>query len=260
LTKAPEDSAPLGGPKIESQKERDSLVERDFMGKVRRLDESPEEAALKRVSLDADAKKGVDAILQARSAIVDGMVRENLELIINLRNAKESGDKGELVRLLGEVKEKLQPLAARGTLLQELKDAMPSVEYARVETMTKEYRQAIVDELREEAGPDGAKGGRVRDGALAGRESLLELGQQIRASYERQFVSRFARFEQVLAKLDLRPEQERSIRAMAREQFEKTKGRATPQEKRDLAVRILAVLEKDQQAKFLKATSEEMPD
>jgi hypothetical protein len=184
---------------------------------------------------------------------MDTMVRENLGLIVNVKNASESGDKAELVRLLGQVREKLAPLTARGTMLEELRGVLTSADYASVEGLVKEYRSAVMEDLR-------AEGGRARPAQLAVREGLVELGQEIKRSYERQFSARAAEFEKVLSKLDLRPEQEQTIRTMVHDHFQETMGRATPQQNRVLFVRILGTLNREQQVKLLQEYSGALPE
>jgi hypothetical protein len=240
--------APLAGPSVPAEQRATSLVHRDFEGKLQRLETSPEEAALERLSLDEATSERVDKILAERAAILDKVVSGNLELLVEINNAAQSGDKAALLRLAGDVYRQLQPLRDRGTLLAELGRALPADQHRRLQDMVLEYRRALRDDVTAEAA---AKGETLKPRQSAGRQALAELGQEIKRSYERQISAGLAELETLLQKLELSPEQDGKVRTLITQHFERTKGKPTPAQKRELFFNLMAVLDGRQKRTLL---------
>jgi hypothetical protein len=244
-----EAGAPLAGPKVAEKPAPPTLVERDFEGRLKRLEIPAPEAALRMLGLDEAARARAEAVLAERAAILDAFVRENLDLIVQLASAGESGDKLGALRLLYEGLEKLKALRDRGPLAMELAGAIPSEQAAEYWRLVKEYQAALKAELAAEAR---ARGEDARPLALQIRANLVELGEQIKRSVERQVVARAAEFERLLQRLELSPEQEARIRGLVAEFFEKTRGKGTEAQKRNLFLAITSGLTESQRARVIR--------
>jgi hypothetical protein len=241
---------PLRGPEVAERSARGSLVERDFSGKLKRLEMPPEEAALGLLRLDEATKAKTDAILAARAEILDRIVTENIDLVVRFAGARQAGDRAEQLKLLEEFSKKLEPLSARGKLIDELKGVLPRDKASRLDTLVNDYRRAAADDDVAEARTRGEQLSRLQANL---RENLASLGSDVKRSYERTVAAKAADFEQVLAQLSLRPEQESKIRGMVRDFVQETKGKPTPEQRRGLFMRIMALLDPDQQQTLVNA-------
>jgi hypothetical protein len=241
----------LRGPKIGDRATEPSLVKFDYNGRLRTLDDAPEEEAFHLLKLDDESKAKVEQILASRAKMLDRVVAENVELLVKLHNAKQSGDKAEMVAVLGEFRPKLQGQMARGPLKKEIADALPTDASEQFTRLVDAYAHALIeDDLKDE--PSGTQSSPKARARVAMRELLQGLGRDIRKSYERQLGAAAADFNKLLADLDLRPDQEQKVRVMAQEFGSKTKYNATPQQKRDFLLQILPVLDQEQREKLLK--------
>lgn len=239
----------LRGPAVAPAATAPTLVERDFQGKVRRLDLPPEEAALALLGLDADARAKADAILTEREAILDAAVIGNIELLLKINTAREAGDRAEVLRLLQEFNAALAPLRARGSLADELAAALPSAKAAALDTLVDEYNKALYDQSAAEAR---ARGEAVRPARIRLRESLLATGQEVKRSYDRQVAAGLGEIDRLVAILALRPEQESKVRNLVAEFGQMTRLNPTPEQRRDLFQRIMAELDPEQRRMLLR--------
>lgn len=255
----PSGESGLGGPKVEAAgvaagvAARGSLVERDFNGKVKRLEVPAEEAALRLVELTADERAKTEQVLAERAATMDAIVKDNLLLLGKVHTAVQAGDRAEIVGLLGEVREAMEPMRARGTLMEELQGALPNEKAKRVKLMAKEYREALYAEMKaaREAG-----GARLRPREFATQQILAELGGEVKRAYERTLGASRANFERVLAKLDLRPEQETKIRNMAVRHVEATQGKATRAQNTAFVLQVMRELDAGQRKRLMEVLEE----
>src|SRR5436853_2085458 len=102
--KAPSKPDPLGGPRVNGGERVGpaTLVQRDFSGKIKRLEVPPEEAALERLNLDQPTREKIQSVLAARAQVLDKIVVDNIDLVVRFANARQAGDKPEQIKLLGE--------------------------------------------------------------------------------------------------------------------------------------------------------------
>lgn len=242
--------APLGGPKVQPRQAPASLVERDMSGRLRRLEVPPEEAALDLLNLDAGTRAKADEIIAARNQILDQIVVDNLDLVVKFANARQAGDRAEQIALLQELSAKLQPLNARGTLSAELRSVLPREKARQLESLVSEYRRAAAEDWMAEAQARGERMSRLQANV---RENLATLGLQIRRAYERTIASKAEDFEALLAQLNLRPEQESKIRTYVADFIQATRGKPTPEQRQALFVRIMGVLDPDQQRALVRS-------
>jgi hypothetical protein len=241
---------PLRGPQVAKTPRPTSLVERDFSGRLKRLDVPPEEAALDILRLDAATKAKTDQILAARAQILDKIVQDNIDLVVRFANARQAGDKAGQLAALNEFSGKLQPLNVRGKLADELRNALPREKTARFDNLINDYRRALADEDMADAQARGENLTRLQVNL---RQNLQSLGVEIKRSYERTIAAKSAEFEQLISQLSLRPEQEAKVRSLVTDFVQRTQGKATPDQRRDLFFKIMAELDPDQQKALMNA-------
>ena len=157
----------LKGPTVATPAAKATLVEQDFKGRLKRLEIPPEEAALKLLSLDEATLKKTDKIIQERAAILDKAVIENLELVGQIHNAGQSGDKTEALQLFREFAKKLEPLKARGKLMEEIQAALPDEKQERYAALVREYHEAAGEDTVDQAA---SHGGKLSPREASGRE------------------------------------------------------------------------------------------
>lgn len=221
----------LAGPRVGGEAGRvtpDALVERDFDGKVRRLDMTPEEAALALMDLTPEEKASVEAILGTRAAAIDALVRANLQTIQDAANAGQSGDRAGQARavraLLGQAKE----LGEKGRLRDQLVRVLDPEKADQLRMMTDAYWKAVVDES--EKGEGAGKGSR---GRAMTKEFLLAMGQEIRRSYERSIASKGKELDAALATLNLSDEKATRVKNLFTDYGQKNLlNKATPEDRR----------------------------
>jgi len=212
-----------------------AIIERDFDGKVRRLDTSPEEAALEHIDLTTEERAKVDEVLADRAALIDRLVRENLRTILDAAAAGQSGDRQGQVRALRELLSKAGELGERGRLRDQIVRVIAPEKADMLRMITDAYWKAVVEES--EKADDERRGSRTRAGA---HEFLLAAGQEIRRSYERSIASKGAELDALLARLNLGEEKSTRVRNMFTDFGQKTLlNKATPEERRAF-IRALA--------------------
>jgi hypothetical protein len=242
--------SPLAGPKVvEAGAATPTLVQRGYDGGVTRLDVSPEEAALALLNLDDGAKESTQRVLGERAAILDKIVLDNLDLLIELHTAGEAGDKATVVRIGLDLMRKSEPLRARGLLRDELAKAMPAGRRDEFLRLVNEYWRAIGDEAK-------AKGKGRLGGVVEERGRLL--GEAVKQSFERQVDRKGEEdFERLLARLELRPEQETRVRHMAEDFVVGAKFRPTRAQEAAFLVRVMAVLDQGQRRRLAQYLGEQ---
>lgn len=235
----PATQSPLAGPSVDATKAKASLVERDYAGKVRRLEIPAEEAAIGLLGLSEMDRAKADEVIRERAAALDKVVIENVDLLLAMQTARASGDVIRQREVIQQFKSKLEGLRSRGKPVEEIAAALPEATRDEYQRLVKEYHRAVYDELAEEAK---SRGDRARPREIIARQMAQAIGAEIKRSYERQIGSRTQEFEQAIAKLDLSPEQEAEIRRMVTLWAQETKLNATPEQRREIVEKVLAKL------------------
>lgn len=252
---------PLAGPTLApAAPAKPTLVQRDFAGKLVRLDLPPAEAAANVLDLDPPTRAKVDAILLARAALLDRIVSENLQLLARLQGLRESPDKAKAREALQDLVEVSVPLRARGTLASELAGALPAEQAARLRSMTEEYVRAAIAERAAEksAGKNLSFRERARAQREAARdETLAMVGQEFRRAYERTIGQRTADFDAILKEFSVTPEQESKIRRIVQDNIVANGGTPTAAQRSNAFWDIYAVLDPTQREHLLKRVAEE---
>lgn len=260
----PADPAPLKGPSATTPDAKPSLVRRDFSGKIIRLDMQPAEAAVQLLNLGEPDRAKVDAILLDRSKILDQIVTDNLELLVKLQGARESGNAQLLAQLTRDLADKAAPLAKRGPLATELMGVLPKAQGDELKRLVQEYFKAIVDEdlakpaserePSDMSAPARDNGPDSRARAMR-NEVLAMTGVEIKRAYDRTIGSQARDFDQMIRDLNLTPEQESKVRQLVGESFQKTYGKATPQERSRVFWKVYEVLDPAQKQALIAKIS-----
>lgn len=243
-------ASPLAGPKVETPAKKATLVERDMQGVMRPLETAPEEAALALLTLSETEKAAVDRLLRARAEILDGVIRENLVLLLRVQGLSgEGAAKEDAQAALKELTRLLAPLRQRGPARNEISGVLMAENAKAFGGMLDEYWQAMIDDAvakERETNPKAAVAG------VAVRERLKAFGQEIRRSYDRQIAAGQARLEETIALLGLTPEQDGKIRNMVTDYFQKTAGNPTATQRREFFGRLMKELTPEQRVTIMK--------
>ncbi|MFO0859815.1 MAG: hypothetical protein U0570_04600 [Phycisphaerales bacterium] len=238
-----EDEPLLAGPRLADDSER-TLVRFEFNGNLRRLDRTPEEAALDALNLDAAIRERVDVILAVRRTQLDEAVRANLDLFVWLQAARSAGLKPEAGAKVEILIESLDRVADGHRLRDDLGAVLPEDERRDFQRLIDEYWRALtLDELQLALG----RKGKLTLAQARLRVVLGQAGNELRRAFERQCKAR----EGVLGKLEedlltLGPIDPK-ILTPVREVAERTKGKPSNRDCHDLTLRALPLLTPDQQ-------------
>jgi hypothetical protein len=240
------DATALQGPKVAAEKPPESLVQRDVAGKLVRLEERPEQAALKLLDLSPMEREGADAVLKAHAAAAAKLLSEHTDLFLKVQTARQGGASFEELAPLMREFEELVPELLRKPLVDRVSEALPEAKRARFHALVQEYGQAIV---KEEAG---AKGRVVPSGPFAARrlESnllLRDMGQALRA----RVTDQRERLAALVKAVEATPEQAEKIDALFRSQAQGPESRTA--ETRMRLMRQLAELLTPEQRVKLRA-------
>lgn len=258
---SPAAASPLAGPSVAAAAPaKPTLIQRNFAGKLVRLEVPPAEAAVQALELDPPTREKVDAILLARSAILDQIVADNLQLLAKLQGARELTDKTQARETVQELFEKSEPLRARGKLIDELSDVLTTEQSAQVRSMTEDYvRAAIAERVADKTGGKDLsfrEKGRVQREATR-EETVAMIGHEIRRAYDRTIGQRSTDFDKLLKDFNVTPEQESKIRKIVQDNFTATYGKPTPQQRTKAFWDVYAVLDQSQREQFVRRLGEE---
>lgn len=248
-----DDSAALAGPKVvERARDNASIVEREFDGKLKRVQQHPVLLALDALELNAEQRAKVDEVIISRNAQLDGLVRDNLRLIIEAALAKQAGDQPAAQAKFGELLKIARPFLDRGPLLAELRPAMDDEHYRQLKHAVDEYNAAAAQDT---ANAPNAKR-QNRFGAMIA-QGFEGFGLEVKASYERVFADRSKEFDELLRHLDLTPEQESKVRQKVGDLVQKTYGKPTKGQLFRVFLDIYGELTPEQRKKLSQRMGEE---
>ena len=162
----------LSGPSVEPTSAPDTLVRRGFDGEMERVRGMPEVEAIELLELNAADRAAVDAVLDARAATIDAIVRTHMTTVNNLVNARRAGDRESMREAMQTLRPALEPVLAEGPLVDQLAAAMPEASRTRYREVVAEYhhaaRAAARERRLEERGGDAMDAPRRRPGRGAG--------------------------------------------------------------------------------------------
>ena len=207
-----QDAPPLGGPTIDPSAKAPSLIERDYEGRLRRLDRRPEIAAVDLLDLTADQRAAADEVIADRAALTERVVFQNLLLLTEISAALESAPAGAGFEALepelrGRAESRLSELWIGTPLADQIERALPESERIEYRRIVNVWFVAAMAEERD----------RFRELDATPFELVVRriVGAEIESAYERGQAGRDDEFEQFLAKLKLDAETEGRVRRAA---------------------------------------------
>jgi hypothetical protein len=219
---------PLAGPKLASDQIRpQSLIDRDFDGKIKRLEISPEEAAIALLDLTPSERASADEAIAARAADMDALVTAHLLDIVRLGGAFQSPRPGERAAAIREAYQLSGPILAKGRLIDRISLALPESQRTRYIALVDEYKKSLGDELIQQARH--GKGDDVEFAAEVAKEpkniishrmrariklELESFSKEIQRSAERIIAEKQDQGNDFLSKLQLTMEQQSKIQGI----------------------------------------------
>ncbi|MCX5689343.1 MAG: hypothetical protein NTV94_06070 [Planctomycetota bacterium] len=244
----PAEASALGGPKVSQTSRAPTLVERDATGKVTRLTQRPEEAAIGLLGLTQEAKAPIEAFFIKRAAAVSRLLADNTPLFLKLQAARQGGaSRDELAPLMEEFE-----TVAADLLESPLSDSVRSLLPASArEPFTKfvdEYNAAVLaEELASRTGRvvEGPRAmGPVASTRLEANMLLREMGRSLGTLVN----ERRERTAALIKAVDATPEQAEKIEKIFRSQTQGAQAR-TPETRGMIMRQILDLLTPDQRIK-----------
>lgn len=166
----PDAPSVLGGPKVIDKTVKLTLVQRDSDGKLVRLEDRPEIAALPLLKLEGDAKKAADKVLNEHGAIVAKVINDQQGLFLQIQSARQSNDARAAAPLIRELRQKA-PQLWEPSLLDRLAKALPVEKAAALRSIVTEYVAALAHEGTPDGRgpkPAGSSGGGGAGGMMEG--------------------------------------------------------------------------------------------
>lgn len=244
---AGDDEPLLAGPRLDEEGAERTIVRFDFNGGLRRLDKSPEEAALNALNLDSVTRDAADDILSERFSALDEAVRDNLDLLVELNAARQAGNKPEAASLVQQLIERLESIRtsarSRGRLRDRLAILLPESDRREFHRMVDEYWRAVV---RDEIQLAQARREKLTLAQAYVRVRLNATGLELRRAFERQFKSREKQFDNLLVSLNLTPAQDAKVRKQVQDLLERTKGKPGSRDSYDFTIKLLPDLDPSQ--------------
>ncbi|MCC6229399.1 MAG: hypothetical protein IT432_09250 [Phycisphaerales bacterium] len=252
-TKQPEKQSaanPLGGPKIDAPPSAaSSLVSTDFNGTVRRLETTPEEAAVALLNLTGSAKERVDALFAKRGKAIEEFVTGNLDLLTKLDTAGKTNNKRDQLMLGLEAFQKLNAVWKDGTLFDQVKASLPDDKRAEFERLVTGYWNALVEEGKNIPNEEGKKRGRFE---IVAGERLQAFVGEIGRAFERGVKSGRLIAEFVLKDLNLTDAQKARVREIIDSEAAEAPLKEDDKRYEGLFLKILGILDEKQRTAVLK--------
>ncbi|MFZ4638652.1 MAG: hypothetical protein ACOYMC_14685, partial [Pirellulales bacterium] len=230
-------------------------------------------------TLSPEEQSATDGVLKDRAAMLDGIVREHLELLLRMQSARAGGNNDEIAKVNKEFREAMRPLAAKGGLVAEIAAVLEPRNAREFNRMVREYYRALLTQGRKDM-PEGdpmpegmMDGGMMRedaDGAAkqgagggssqrkdprraeAVKQMLEVFGQEVRRSYERLAAEGQSRLDEVVKRLGLDAEQEAKVRAIGLEFAQKSLLNPTPAQRAEVFRKVMAELTPEQRLRAVE--------
>lgn len=247
----PADGGALAGPTVleGSEKPRATLVSRGIDGKVKVPETTPEEAAADLIDLTKEQRKAVVAVIAQRSKKMEDFVMENLDLLTKFGQAEVTGDKRDQIKLLLEAAGKLEWVWQKGPFEKQVRAALPVAKQGEFDRILAEFWAAIVADRRAVVKEDGTKPNKIE--VILGAK-LESVGKEIERAAQRAFGSGELIYRKAMEGIELNPDQAEKIRLLWDDYWERTKGEGGEPQNVAMVFKILPLLTKEQQARFIK--------
>lgn len=249
----------LAGPRVEEAPQT-SIVELDATGRLIRPDAGPEVAAYRKLELTDEQRAPVEAVLARRAASFDTLVRDNIELLTQLQSARLAGDAETYRKTYMDLQRAFRPVLEAGPLRAQIAAALPAEHAPDYEATLRQYWRAVYDDAVKNENAPSPTGSSHQAGSavmtdVLRRESVINFGREIDASFQRLTAQLSDRLEAISKELELTGDEESRVTAMVNEYIVKTKLKPTSEERAEFFRRLFADLTPEQRKK-LAAMSE----
>ncbi|MBL8885336.1 MAG: hypothetical protein JNK16_01645 [Phycisphaerales bacterium] len=235
-----DDEPLLAGPRLADGPEDRTLVRFEFNGNLRRLDRTPEEAALDALNLPGEARDQADEILQIRRTALDEFVRSDLDILLAVQSARQAGNKPQAPVLVEAVATRVEGINGPIPLRQAVARTLPESERREFHRMIDEYWRALV---LDEAQQAQARKEKMTLAQARTRVWLNATGTEVRRAFERQYKPRENVLTELAQRLSLSADQEAKVGVPIRELADRTKSKPNAREVYDLTHRVLPQLD-----------------
>ena len=230
---------PLGGPKVEQEAPKYSLVKTGFNGKLERITQPVEEATLAVLPLNAEEKAKVDAILVKRAAEIDKGIRESVPVLLRIQGVREEGLTTDRQAAIRELDKKLPMLRDRDAYRAEVRLALTPENAQRFELVMNEYMRAATMQASADAKAEGRKGNPF---LMSVGESLRNVGLEVQQSYDRIVKEGTDKVERLIEIVQPTPEQEGAIRNLVTDFGQKSQMNPTPAQRGEFFKKLMGML------------------
>lgn len=250
----------LSGPRLNDTAQDRTLVRFEFNGNLRRLDRTPEEAALNALNLPSKTRDEVDEIVRADQTALDEYVRTDLDVLVLLQSARQAGNKPEAAALVAQLSDRTGAPAGPIRLRDRLARVLPEAERREFQRMIDEYWRAVVlDEMQQ---------AQIRKEKMSLQQARVRItlnseANKIRRAFERRCSPREEILEQLIEALNLTAEQNEKVRKPIESVADRTKSKPNARDLYDLSVRVVPILDASQRltwSRFLLGVSPIEPD
>lgn len=241
---------PLRGPTIAVQEQTtSSIVSTDFNGTVRRLETTPEEAAVALLNLTGEAKERVSTILTRRGKAIEDFVLNNIDLLTKLDTAGKTNNKSDQLLLGLEAMQKLSAVWKDGTLFDQIKSALPEGKRAEFERLVVGYWDALAEEGKNIKGENGKRRGRFE---IVTAERLQAFAGELGRAFDRGVKSGRLIAEFVLKDLNLTDSQKARVREIVDSEAADAPLKEDDKRYEGLFIKILGILDEQQRTTVIK--------
>ncbi|MBZ0171065.1 MAG: hypothetical protein K8E66_01670, partial [Phycisphaerales bacterium] len=138
----------LAGPDVAPADKPAKMVERNLDGSMRRPEMPIAEKALELIVLEGAARNSVDVLLTERAAVMDTIVKENLDTLNAMRTERQTGGpevRREHMRTLASM---FEPVLRDGPLEKQIADLLPEALRGEYLDLIREHRKTMFAERR----------------------------------------------------------------------------------------------------------------
>ncbi|MBM4113642.1 MAG: hypothetical protein FJ253_09805 [Phycisphaerae bacterium] len=199
-----------------------TILQRDFNGRVRVLDDEPEVAALRLLLVDPELRSALDSITTRRISDFDELVRshvpELLQGVAALQRLEAAASAGERLAAIGSFSHAwlaFAPWRDRGSAIDEMGDRLDDSTRRIAQRLVGRYRSALLVERAADLGVP------ARNPQAILTVRLESFARMVEQSFERQTRSGEQDFDRFVKALDLTPAQTERARVIFGALYEK---------------------------------------
>jgi hypothetical protein len=241
---------PLAGPAATETIKPASIVTTTFNGEIEVPRPTPEEAAVKLLTLSGEETEAIRKVLSKRAAHFDAFVRDHLTLVISLGVVFSAGDTQDKVNTTLDTLAALQPLFANGPLESQLRACLApdnTREYNRIlRDFWNSYAKWKLTTLKDDGKPY-TRGEAILEGRFAA------LQHELTTCFEAFLYSGELTFKLLFNNVNLTPTQRESIATLIQEATDPKTGEIAKDDAGRLIFTVLPKLDQPgQREQFLK--------